>query len=149
MRNSQSQINATHDAINPQRVLKLLETDGGNRGLIGFLKAKLLGDNDSRAAGEIGEAKVAAARLLKDAAIEAARQRVRVMVAEFRLEAESELLEARNDTLEKVIINAEVRLDRIQQSPISSSRKEELIANIELNVKTTVERIQSRSGLNF
>ena len=94
------------------------------------------------------DAQVQTAELLRDAQIEAARERISIMLADVRYQSEEERLGVKMDVLERIYSDAQYRIDEIASRNLRPDFKAELLERIEKNVALAIERVEHGAGIS-
>lgn len=109
-----------------------------------LMHRRLLDNGEAKAAAAQVDAQVETAQMIRDAQIEAARERLAVMVADIGRQCEEEMLSHKLDALQRVFEDCQQRLDTIEAMNLREDKKLEYICLIEKNWALSVERLEHR-----
>jgi len=112
------------------------------------LHGRMLDDANRKTASAQVDAQVETAEMVRDAQVDAARERISVMTNDIRLQCEEERLKCKLDSFERVFEDAQARLNEIDARQLPADKKADLIARVEKHVALALERIDSGAGLN-
>ena len=113
-----------------------------------LLHGRILDDGNRKATAAQVDAQVETAEMVRDAQVDAARERISVMTSDIRLQCEEERLKCKLDSFERVFEDAQTRLNEIDARQLPADKKADLIARVEKHVALALERIDSGAGLN-
>lgn len=113
-----------------------------------LLHGRILDDGNRKATAAQVDAQVEAAEMVRDAQVDAARERISVMTADVRLQCEEERLKVKLDAFERVFQDAQTRLNDIAARQLPLEKKADLIEMIEKHVALALERIDTGAGLD-
>ena len=113
-----------------------------------LLHGRILDAGEAKATAAQVDAQVETAEMLRDAQVEAARERISIMVSDVRLQCEEERLKVKLDAFERIYQDAQTRLSEITKRVMKTDRRTELVARIEKHVALALERIDNGAGLN-
>ena len=118
------------------------------QGLIArLLHRRILDAGEAKATAAQVDAQVETSEMLRDAQIEAARERISIMVSDVRYQCEEERLKVKLDALERVFNDAQERLNDISSRNLREDLKGDLLDRIEHNVTLAIERIEHGAGI--
>ena len=109
---------------------------------------RILDAGEAKATAAQVDAQVETSEMLRDAQVEAARERISIMVADVRYQCEEERLHVKLDALERIFSDAQERLSDIAKRDLRADLKGDLLDRIEHNVTLAIERIEHGAGLS-
>lgn len=111
-----------------------------------LLHGRILDDGNRKATAAQVDAQVETAEMVRDAQVDAARERIAVMTADVRHQCAEEMLKVTADALERIFHDSQTRLDEIATRKLPADKKAKLIALIEKHVALALKRIDTGTG---